>query len=203
MRYLVAAAFCAAIFAGGAMAAPTPVHRPPPKLFLSPSGQPFRLGPGDPDPLKAWFDQVDVSHKGYIDRADFRADAARFFKKLDENGDGVIDGFEEADYESKVVPELGEWADGEFPGEFGPAGGKRGRAKGGHGRGQAPRGIAQLLDEPEPVTGADFNMDSRITFAEWMQATDQRFDLLDTGRTGRLTLDQLRARLAAQPARMR
>ena len=52
-----------------------------------------------------------------------------------------------------------------------------------------------MLDEPEPVSGADFELDGHITFAEWMRATDQRFDLLDTAKTGRLTHDQLKALL--------
>jgi len=32
--------------------------------------------------------------------------------------------------------------------------------------------------------------------AEWLRAADQRFDLLDTAHTGRLTLDALRAKMA-------
>jgi Ca2+-binding EF-hand superfamily protein len=201
MRRLLAVALVAAC-AAGAAAAPAPTAKAPPKLFLSPCGEPFRQGPDDPDPLKAWFDQADTDHDGSIDRAEFRADAVRFFKKLDENGDGVIDGFEAADYESKIAPELGEWAEGRFPGEFGAGPhrrpGRSGAAKRGATRGAA-RGIAQLIDEPEPVTGADFNLDSRITLAEWIRAADQRFDILDSAKTGRLTLDALRARLAAPP----
>ena len=204
---------------------------PPPRIFLSPSGEPFRQGPNTPDPLKAWFDQADAAHKGYIDRADLRADAARFFKKLDENGDGIIDGFEVADYESKVVPELAEAAEGRMPGQFGPGAGQRGQGGGsqggggqgggGHGgrrggggsqagqgaasqgqdglaqggRGRTPqRPITQLIDEPEPVSGADYALDSHITLAEWMRATDQRFVILDANKDGRVTLDELRAR---------
>jgi hypothetical protein len=177
----------------------------PARLFLSPSGEPFRQGPQTPDPLKAWFDQADAGHAGYIDRAAFRADAARFFKRLDENGDGVIDGFEVADYEAKIAPELAEWAEGRFPGEFGPArgqrsgGGERDRRQAGAPGGQQTvrgrqRGIQQLIDEPEPVSGADFRLDSHITLDEWMRAADQRFDILDANKDGRLTLDELRAR---------
>jgi hypothetical protein len=212
---LAAAALAAATLAAAtaAAAAPPAAKSPPaPRVFLSPSGEPFRQGPDSPDPLKAWFDQVDAGHRGYIDRAAFRADAARFFKKLDENGDGVVDGFEVADYESKIAPELAERAEGRFPGEFGPA--RNGQRQGGGERGGgderehrqagAPggqptargrqRGIMQLIDEPEPVSGADFNLDSHITFDEWMRATDQRFDILDANKDGRLTLEELRAR---------
>jgi hypothetical protein len=190
-----------------------------PRVFISPSGEPFRQAAGEADPLNAWFEQVDAAHKGYFDRADFRADAARFFGKLDANGDKVIDGFEVADYEAKIAPELTEWAQGDFPGEFGQARGRRqggdGNGEGGHRRGErggeggeppagqsaaqrkergAQRGLYQLINEPEPVSDADFDLDSHITLDEWMRATDRRFTILDANKDGRVTLDELRAR---------
>jgi len=225
----------AAALAGTALADPPakPVKPPPPppKLFVSPSGEPFRLSPSDPDPLKAWFDHVDTKHQGYIDRDEFRADAVRFFKTLDANGDGVVDGFEVGDYEAKIVPEIAAWADGRYPDEFGPSQDearkpnpppsgqdqhRRGQppshddagytppADAKHGHGQESRVFAQLLDEPEPVSGADFNLDTHITLAEWMRATDDRFELLDTTHAGHLTLDALRPRLTGPvPGRRR
>ena len=183
------------------------------RLFLSPSGEPFHASPAAPDPLKTWFDQADANHDGVIDRAEFRADAVRFFKLLDENHDGIIDGFEVADYEAKVVPELSDEALGRMGGGPGGAPGADqggGQAGSGHRSGRdhgqppagapdahgAPRqsGISQLIGEPEPVSGADFNFDSHITLDEWMRATDQRFDILDQTKSGKLTLDGLRAR---------
>jgi len=197
-----------ALVASGAVAAPAA----PPRLFLSPSGEPFRLAPDDPDPLKAWFDQADSKHQGFIDKDEFRADALRFFKALDKNGDGVIDGFETANYESKVVPELRDEVYGSAPPDAEGRGEHPHGAKGDHRRGE-PAGeakadakgrhtgpsMAQLINEPEPVSGADFNLDSHITLAEWMTATDQRFAILDAAKTGRLTLEALRTRLIAQP----
>jgi len=208
MKRVLAFALVACALSGAAVGAPLlgKAARPP-HIFISPSGEPFRLGADDPDPLKAWFDQVDATHQGYIDRAAFRADAVRFFHRLDANSDGVIDGFEVADYENKVAPEFAEFAEGRFPGQFGPdpdgddKGGKKGH---GHGRPKPGEMIAQLIDEPEPVSGADFSLDSHITLAEWLRATDQRFDLLDTDKSGRLTLERLRARLTAPaPGRRR
>ena len=209
MRRLMVSALAAAALAGTAFAdppaKPAKPPPPPPRLFLSPAGEPFRLSPSDPDPLKAWFDQTDTKRQGYIDRDEFRADAARFFKQLDENGDGVIDGFEVSDYEAKIAPEIAEWSLGRYPGEFGPSpdpSQKPGEGQPPRGRTRQGRPIAQVVDEPEPVSGADFNLDSHITLAEWMRATDTRFEMLDTGHTGRLTLDALRAKLNA-PAQRR
>ena len=216
MKRPFAIGLAVALLAASAVAQPHPKPSPPPRIFLSPSGEPFRQSPTAPDPLKAWFDRVDANQDGAIDRFEFRADAARFFKVLDENGDGVIDGFEAADYEHKIAPELAEQAEGRLPGQFSPRDqgrsqsedrprkpGERGTEPhrdahdaGPAGQGRAGRGIGQLLDEPEPVTGADFNLDGRITMDEWLRATDQRFELLDTAKTGRLTLEGLRVKMA-------
>jgi Ca2+-binding EF-hand superfamily protein len=236
MKLLLVCALAAAV-SGAAFAQPTPPKGPPPAgppgapsahgVFLSPSGEPFRPTAAAPDPLKTWFEQADGKHLGYLDREAFRADAVRFFKKLDENGDGVIDGFEVADYEHKLVPELGEEAEGRIAGMGadrgsdqggGSGSGQPGRPGGGRHRGgeQGEGGqgaetgrssqirppasrISQLIGEPEPVSGADFNLDSRITLDEWLQATDQRFDILDQAKTGKLTLDELRARFKPLP----
>ena len=223
MRRLLALGLAVALAAGPAVAQLQPKPAPPPRIFLSPSGEPFRLGPDMPDPLAAWFAGADTGHLGYLDRAEFRADAARFFKTLDANGDGMVDGFEVQAYETKIVPELADWSEGigEGPapgaGEH-PGGGGHGRHEGGghggehqggeHPGGDAahpPRGqrIAQLINEPEPVSDADFNFDSHITPDEWMRAADQRFDLLDKAQTGKLTLDALRAILSPPPRSQR
>ena len=204
---LIGAALAVALQAGASLAAPpvatvpgaeptTPPSKPArpaqPPIFLSPSGQPFRAKPGGSAPFDAWFAEADTDHDGSIDRAEFRADALRFFKVLDANGDGVIDGFEINTYELKIAPELIAAYDGAIGGPE-IEGERHGGPRGARGAGPAER-IQRLIGEAEPVSGADFDFDGRVSLAEWMRATDQRFDLLDTGKTGRLTREALMAR---------
>jgi hypothetical protein len=181
-------------------------------LFISPSGEPFR----GPDGLKRWFDGADTDHDGAIGPAEFRADAMRFFKVLDADGDGVIDGIEIQAYETRIAPEItglglpdetaGPRPDtGEPSGEGRRGGGRGGERRGGMGRGgggggfggarggQGREGAARygLLNEPEPVLGADLNIDFKVSAAEWLKTADKRFALLDTKAQGKLTLDTL------------
>ena len=72
------------------------------RLFISPMGEPFR----GPDGERRWFDAVDTNHDGVLTREEFRADAMRFFKILDRDGDGQIDGVENQIYENEIVPEI-------------------------------------------------------------------------------------------------
>ncbi|THD77299.1 MAG: hypothetical protein E7812_15270 [Phenylobacterium sp.] len=180
------------------------------RLFISPSGEPFR---GD-DGLAAWFARADANHDGVLTLEEFQADAVRFFKYLDTNGDGVVDGFEIQAYEQNIAPEI---AANDFDGPDEPragaqtaqSGGGRGGRGGGRGRrggGGAPGGGSGgrvttslegasrfgLINEPEPVANADENLDSKVTAEEWRHATLRRFQTLDKAKTGRLTLDALK-----------
>jgi len=168
---LLAGALAIALAAGVADARAQP--RRSAAVFISPSGEPFRPTPGGPAPFDVWFSRVDARHEGRIDRAEFRADAIAFFRRLDANGDGVIDGFEISAYEMTIAPELNEQTDG----------------------GGAGRAYYALLNEPEPVSGADLALDLRISLAEWLAATDRRFDLLDVRKSGFLDHDALVGRL--------
>ncbi len=190
-----------------------PGHGPPPKpaasLFISPSGQPFRAGPGEPYPVAQWFGQADKNKDGRLDRAEFRADAAAFFRVLDENHDGVIDGFELGDYEQKVAPEIS----GAYGETSGVSGGRRRRpGSGGDNRGGGAGSAAVLqgaavyglLNEPEPVAAADLDLSGRITLAEFLTMADRRFDRLDSKHQGYLVLSELPKTVAqsmAEPKR--
>lgn len=163
--WLIAAAL---ILIGAARAPPAPQT-----TFISPSGEPFRPSQGGAPPFETWFARLDARHEGRIDRSAFEADATAFFHRLDANGDGVIDGFEISAYEKAIAPELTQQTDS----------------------GQSQRAYVALLNEPEPVSGADLSLDLRITAAEWKAATDRRFDVLDVRKTGFLDHDALVARL--------
>ena len=81
----------------------------PPKtaqLFIAPMGEPFRAGPVAPDPVTAWFAQLDTNHDGRITLAEFTADADRFFAKLDTDHDGELIPSEVSAYERDIAPEI-------------------------------------------------------------------------------------------------
>ncbi|MFZ3007444.1 MAG: hypothetical protein WA047_14855, partial [Phenylobacterium sp.] len=48
-----------------------------------------------------------------------------------------------------------------------------------------------LLNEPQPVRGADANLDWKVTPEEWAKAAGKRFAILDTDGDGRLILATL------------
>lgn len=183
-----------------------PRERGLPNLFISPAGKPYRAARGEPYPVNAWFAAADKNHDGKITLEEFRADAIAFFDELDANHDGVIDGFESQAYEQRIAPEilprieglaaeegmnltLGRHTAGEP--EIGASRGARGgRERAGDRKAQGA-GLFGLLNEPEPVTAADTQFDSKITRQEFLSAADRRFEALDIGREGYLTLATL------------
>jgi hypothetical protein len=199
-----------------------------PSLFISPAGEPFRAGPGEPYPVAAWFRGADANGDGKLTRDEFVADAARFFQALDANHDGVIDGAELKAYEAEIVPEITEERAAEQgrpqtagstsgdQGGGGGGGGRRGRrrggggAQGGPGQGGAPGGglpQAQgaapygLLGEREPVAAADLDLNSRITLNNFKAKAAQRFATLDMDGKGYLLLAELPKTPAQQGGR--
>jgi hypothetical protein len=179
------------------------------QIFISPMGEPFRAPFGRPYPVEQWFTGADTDHDGLISQAEFRADAERFFKVLDANHDNVIDGFEVGDYETKVAPEiLPHVADGLTAqdvlthDELQKGGHRRRRAEdaGGDPAGN-PKGALRdamtgaalfgFLAEPEPVRGADADLDFHISHKEWMAAADRRFEKLDKNHDKKLERAEL------------
>jgi hypothetical protein len=202
-------------------------HRGRGGLFVSPCGKPYRAAPGEPYPVAVWFAETDTNHDGFLEKEEFRAEAAAFFKVLDTNQDGVIDADEVAVYERAMVPEIlsgrprPEAARAQVflaqfgGGGMGGGGGGGGRGGGRHGGSQSPSASAppggdpemtgaapyDFLAEPEPVAAADTEFNQRITLAEFLAAADRRFQALDVKGTGKIALVDLPKTAAEQPPR--
>jgi hypothetical protein len=167
-------------------------------------GEPFRGNGPSGDGLVDWFIQADSNRDGLLTVDELQADAQRFFATLDADHDGELDPDEVGHYETAIAPEVhGEPASMYAPkpdgnanaggivpdagddgsdiplsaGRLGPEGGGR----------------FALLNIPEPVAAADADLSRSITLAEFRKAAYDRFGMLDTSHSGRLTLAQLQA----------
>ncbi len=161
-------------------------------LFVAPGGEPFRAASGRPYPSSAWFAAADRNGDGLLDRAETVADADRFFRTLDKDGDHRLSPDEVAGYETAVAPEINVYAGRrepdrasrgarpvfasmETPGYGGPLG----------------AGRFAWLNIPEPVAAADADVDRVVTEAEYMAAGGRRCDALDARGAGRLRFADL------------
>ncbi|WP_271300192.1 hypothetical protein [Sphingomonas sp. CV7422] len=200
-------AFAALLACSASVAAQQPPAPPPPahgnhRTFISPMGQPFHGTDAAPDPERAWFDAADADRDGFVSRAEFQADASRFFAQLDRKHDGEIDPDDIDYYESTVAPEV----------RSGGGGGYVMSNPDGEGGGKAPSydagklGAARFsyFELPEPVTAADRNFNRGVDAREFAEAAAKRFGSLDTNHDGRLAWDELphvSGRVSAQDRR--
>ena len=179
--------------------------------FISPMGEPFRAHSATDDTFANWFYGADRNRDGALTPDEMQADADRFFAKLDTDHDGEIGPDELVQYEWEIAPEIQvNNRRMRAPGEARPkdeikheASDELGLARHGpdgrrsHDIDRGPQGAARyaLLNMPEPVAAADANLDRGISLSEFRQAAGARFQLLDTGHSGRLSLAGLQAML--------
>lgn len=170
------------------------------QTFVSPMGEPFRAAAGQPYPSGAWIAEADRNHDNAIDRAEFLADAARFFRRIDLDHDGRLTPEEVAAYERDVAPEIAVYVGRADMIPTLPRGGGSGIADMlGLGSGEVANGYGgpmgagryTWLNVPEPVAAADADVDRLVSADEFAAAADRRFDALDTAGRGVLRLADL------------
>ncbi|WCT74385.1 EF-hand domain-containing protein [Sphingomonas naphthae] len=171
-----------------------------PQTFVSPLGEPFRAKGGEPYPSATWFARADTNADGRLSSAEFVADAAGWFRKLDKDNDAALIPDEIAAYE-RDTPEIALYR----VRERGPRQEKDAareerrqerRSSGGPPRdttygGAMGAGRYGWLNIPHPLWGADTDLDRAVTAAEFAAAARKRFVLLDKGGRGFLTLADL------------
>jgi Ca2+-binding EF-hand superfamily protein len=182
--------------------------------FISPMGEPFRASAAGDDPFARWFHQADRNRDGMLTADEMHADAERFFATLDSNHNDEIDTEELVVYESEVAPEVqintrwkrppGQPAAKGQPGTDRDRGDRRRRRDGDNVDGYQIHGLQGaarygLLNLPEPVAGADADFNRGTTLDEFRRAAMHRFQMLDSKREGRLTLQDLEPLLHARP----
>ncbi|MDP9424444.1 MAG: EF-hand domain-containing protein [Pseudomonadota bacterium] len=209
--YLAALIVPVLMSAAAAEEAPITVQGYPWAPFISPMGEPFRGGRTGEAPIARWFGRADGNRDGVISSVEMQADADRFFGRLDGNRDGQIDPEEIKAYEWEIAPEIqvnSEWrrARGEAaaqPKERADRAGDEPRRgdqyDGYHIDGLQGAARYALLNIPQPVASADADFNRLITLGEFRRAAAYRFKLLDDHRLGRLTLQELEARLPDRP----
>jgi hypothetical protein len=166
-------------------------------IFFSPSGQPFRAKAGEAYPKAAWFAQADRDKDGKISHEEFLVDSMAFFILLDQNKDTVVNSPENTRYESQIAPEitrvdprirqpkvLMRKADPTVDIERNPMQNRYVKTV---------QGASQysLIDEPQPVRAADSNLDFKVSDAEWVAASEQRFAILDVNGDGGIAAEEL------------
>ncbi|GIL38478.1 hypothetical protein [Roseiterribacter gracilis] len=77
-----------------------------PQIVISPNAEPLALGDDKSckAELVAWFARVDTNHDGFIDRAEFMADARRWFAEMDQDKSGYVTAAELAAVREKKLP---------------------------------------------------------------------------------------------------
>jgi len=184
------AAMAVAIAAAPAIARkPPPCPPPGPQLFLSPMGEPFRAGPGQPYPVATWFARADADSDSRLSPAEMIADADRFFATLDTDHDGEIIPEEMSRYEREVAPEIRLYVAGR---QTGPREERRSRGNKPEPYG-APLGAGRFafLNLPQPVSAADDDLNRGVSREEFRKAAADRFRQIDRTSLGYLIIANL------------
>ncbi|MDB5364166.1 MAG: hypothetical protein JWM77_93 [Rhodospirillales bacterium] len=77
-----------------------------PQIVISPNAEPLALGDDKSCKVEmvGWFARVDTNHDGAIDKAEFMADARRWFAEMDQDKSGSVTAGELANVRERKVP---------------------------------------------------------------------------------------------------
>ena len=204
--------FAAFLLAGAApdpQPAPAAEEAKPSRIFVSPSGKPYRNTEG-PYPSAAWFAEADVNGDGKLTALEMALDAQVFFETLDKDGNGSINGAEIERYEVEIAPEVGV-ARGRAPNPGANA--ETGRVPGVDPnltiretgskpstarvpaaiQREIPRGAGwfSFFNVPQPILRADTDLNGIVTASEHRRWVQEQFSGLDSEKRGYLTYQEL------------
>lgn len=162
-----------------------------PKLFrtvYSPNGEVLNGGPlGRPtceQALTAWFNRIDTSHNGRVDREEFLADAQQQFAVMDIDHNGLITPAELDHYRATYKTVQDEQSTG---------------------NNDRRRNLARdsITDDsqPDPVMAADVRLRNQIDLQEFLVHADKVFARIDRKRDGFITRDAAVAECKANDGR--
>ena len=164
-------------------------------------GEPFRGEVGGPSPLADWFAVADRNHDGRVSLDEMLEDAARFFKTLDTDGNGVISPIEMAHYETAIAPARLRFDGGLKPFRSADKSDNAGYSPSDDrssernlqrtfGSGRNIRDL-QFLEVPQPVMMADSDFDQRVSADEFAKTAAKRFKSNDKNADGFLEPGEL------------
>lgn len=165
----------------------------PRQLFVSPFGHPYRVRMEEPYPAVFWFERADANGDGAITLEELREDASKIFNALDVNDDGYVDTSENARYEQRIAPEITgvlrpvDVIVAPTPVRSSSERGMRAQQV----RLRTGAALYGLLNEPQPVRGADLDLDFRVSAEEQQKAADRRFRLLDVNADRKIEASEL------------
>lgn len=160
--------------------------------FVSPAGKVYRSAGDSRGLVETWFREADADGDGAIGYEEFRADFARAFAEFDTDGDGEIEPEEVAHYETIILPEIVLSGASARRMARRPTTGRQGAGlRRGSYAGMAGAARFGLIPISHPIWDADGDFNRGVSRAEFERAAARRFNLLDTGRDGRLGLADL------------
>jgi hypothetical protein len=165
----------------------------------TPNGEPLPTpplqgfdSPGCPPILGTWFDRIDTNHDGFVDRAEFMADAEAQFARMDTNHDGIVTPGTLAQYRAGYeghgpLPPLNGHAGGSDDGV--PVQVAQGipKSKGAKSLTDIVQGGYDPRVEPDPVMSADVSLRFQVTKKDFMDQAARRFARLDIDKSGKLS----------------